>query len=417
MSESLELSDPQAVFVEDFYRSRFAAFVGGFGSGKTWAGCVDNCRFLMEHPKTVTGYFGPTHPLIKDIYFATIEEAAHYFDMKCKVKLADKEVHFYRGRSYYGATLCRSMENPNNLIGFKIARAHIDEIDTMPIDKAGNAWRKIMARLRLKVDGEPNCARVTTTPEGFRFVHSKFAVDPKPGYRMVQASTYENAEYLPDGYIDSLLNDYPAQLIEAYLNGEFVNLTSGTVYNAYDRQANGSREAIRLNEPLYIGMDFNVADMSAAVAVKRENGLHVVGQLISVYDTPTMIETLKDKWPGHKIAVYPDASGGSRKTVNASTSDIALLRRAGFRVVVDASNPAVRDRIVSVNAGFQHGKLWVNEQSAPDVAKCLEQQAYGKNGEPDKEAGFDHMNDALGYLAVKEMPVRKPVSRAKIIGL
>lgn len=417
MSELLELSEPQAVFVEDFYHARFAAFVGGFGSGKTWAGCVDNCRFIAEHPKTVTGYFGPTHPLIKDIYYPTVEEAAHYFGMKCRVKLADKEVHFYRGRSFYGTTLCRSMDNPNNLIGFKISRAHIDEIDTMPTDKAGNAWRKIMARLRLVVPGEQNSARVTTTPEGFRFVHGKFAVDPKPGYRMVQASTYENREYLPDGYIDSLLNDYPPQLIEAYLNGEFVNLTSGTVYNAFDRQANRSNEAIRPMEPLFIGQDFNVADMASSVAVKRETGLHIVGQLVGIYDTPTLIETIKDKWPGHRISIYPDASGGSRKTVNASTSDLAMLRSAGFRVVVDASNPAVRDRIVSVNSGFSHGKLWVNDKTAPDVARCLEQQAYGKNGEPDKEGGFDHLNDATGYMVVKEMPVRKPISRAKLIGL
>lgn len=417
MSGSLELSEPQAVFVEDFRAAQFAAFVGGFGSGKTWAGCVDTCRFVLEHPKTVTGYFGPTHPLIKDIYYPTIEEAAHYFGLRCTVKLADREVHYSRGRSYYGATLCRSMDNPNNLIGFKIARAHIDEIDTMPTDKAGNAWRKIMARLRLKIDGEVNGARVTTTPEGFRFVHGKFAVDPKPGYRMVQASTYENAEYLPEGYIDSLLSDYPPQLIEAYLNGEFVNLTSGTVYNAYNRQANSSREQIQPGEPLLIGQDFNVADMSSAIAVRRPDGIHVVGQLVGIYDTPALIDTLQDRYGGHRISIYPDASGGSRKTVNASTSDIAMLRQAGHRVVVDASNPAVRDRIVSVNSGFSHGRLWVNEAAAPDVARCLEQQAYGKSGEPDKEGGFDHLNDALGYLCAKEIPVRKPVSRAKLIGL
>lgn len=417
MSELLELSEPQAVFVDDFAKVRFAAYVGGFGSGKTFAGCVDNSRFILANPKAVTGYFAPTHPLIKDIYYSTIDEVAFHFGIRCKVKLADREVHFYRGGKYYGATLCRSMDNPNNLIGFKIARAHIDEIDTMPTDKAGNAWRKIMARLRLVIPGEINGARVTTTPEGFKFVHSKFAVAPKPGYRMVQASTYENRDGLPEGYIESLLNDYPSQLIEAYLNGDFVNLTSGTVYNAYNRAANGSRETIKPNEPLFIGQDFNVSDMASAIAVKRPNGLHIVGQLVGVYDTPALLETLGERYAGHLVAVYPDASGGSRKTVNASTSDIAMIRRAGHRVVVDGSNPAVRDRIVSVNSAFQHGKLWVNEQAAPDVARCLEQQAYGKNGEPDKAGGFDHLNDALGYLVAKELPVRKPVSRARIIGL
>ena len=42
--------------------------------------------------------------------------------------------------------------------------------------------------------------------------------------------------------------------------------------------------------------------------------------------------SIKERYAGHKITIYPDASGNSRKTVNASESDISLLRRAGFTV-------------------------------------------------------------------------------------
>ena len=305
------------------------------------------------------------------------------------------------------------MENYDRLIGINAAWVIMDEFDTARTELAYLAFQRLMGRLRA---GNVRQMVIVSTPEGFKAMHRIFVVEAREGRRLITAKTADN-RHLPDDYIPSLIEAYPAQLIEAYLNGEFVNLTSGTVYNAYNRQANSSRETIRPGEPLFIGQDFNVADMASAIAVKRPDGLHVVGQLIGIYDTPALIETLQDRYGGHKITIYPDASGGSRKTVNASTSDIAMLRRAGFRVVVDASNPAVRDRIVSVNSGFQHGKLWVNEREAPEVARCLEQQAYGKNGEPDKEGGFDHLNDALGYLVVKEMPVRKPVSRAKIIGL
>jgi hypothetical protein len=110
------------------------------------------------------------------------------------------------------------------------------------------------------------------------------------------------------------------------------------------------------------------------------------------------------------LRFYPDASGNSRKTINASESDISLLRQAGFVIKVRDSNPFVKDRILAVNGALANGKMWVNASKCPDVVACLEQQAYDKNGEPDKKSGFDHQNDATGYPIVYEMPVRKPSS-------
>jgi len=58
-------------------------------------------------------------------------------------------------------------------------------------------------------------------------------------YGMVQASTYDNESNLPDDYIPSLFATYPAQLVQAYIDGQFVNLTNGTVYHTFDRALNG----------------------------------------------------------------------------------------------------------------------------------------------------------------------------------
>jgi hypothetical protein len=45
-------------------------------------------------------------------------------------------------------------------------------------------------------------------------------------------------------------------------------------------------------------------------------------------------------------------------------------------------------------------ELLVNPDTCPTLVESLERQAYAKNGEPDKQAGFDHLNDALGYFVV-----------------
>ena len=409
----LSLSAPQDIYLNGL-NTKFRAYVGGFGSGKTYVGCLDLLTFFSQHPKVTQGYFGPTYPSIRDIFYPTFEEAAEALGFRVMFKLGDKEADVYRNGKWYGKVVCRSMDNPTSIVGFKIARGLVDEIDTLPKDKATRAWNKIIARLRLVVPGIENGLGVTTTPEGFLFVYSKFAENPTDSYSMVQASTYENAAYLPEDYIASLQESYSDELIEAYINGEFVNLTSGTVFKAYDRIRNRSDAVLVDKEPLRIGMDFNVTNMSAVVYVVRDGVWHAANELKGVYDTPAMIDTIKEKWGHHDIAIYPDATGKSRKSVNASISDIALLRQAGFKVRAKESNPLVKDRVIASNAAFTNQRVMVNDTLCPEYAKCLEQLAYDKNGEPDKSSGLDHLPDAGTYPIAYEMPVRKPASNVNV---
>lgn len=413
MSLVLQTSAAQGIFLNEL-NTKFAAYVGGYGSGKTFVGCLDLLIFAGQNPKVAQGYFAPTYRDIRDTFWPTLEEAAVLLGYRIRIKRADKEVQLWRGKIPYGTIICRSMDDPNSIIGFKIARALIDEIDLLSIDKATIGWRKIMSRLRVTIKGVENCARVTTTPEGFRFVYQTFKKNLKPSYSMVQASTHENAQHLPDDYIPSLLESYPSELIDAYLLGQFVNLTSGTIYRAYDRELNRSSESIKPREPLYIGQDFNVSNMGSVIFVERENGFHAVKTLTGLLDTPQLISVLQGQFFEHQITIYPDASGGSRKTVNASVSDISLLRQAGFGVQAPKANPAVKDRILSMNAAFEKQRLWVNDTQAKEFAESLEQQAYASNGEPDKTGGFDHLNDAAGYFAHQKMPVVKPLFRTGI---
>ena len=399
---------PQTQFLQ--MPQKFRAFVAGFGSGKTVVGCASQLIHYAQHPKANQGYFAPTYPLIRDIFYPTIEEVAYWFGFAVRVRTGDKEVDFYCGRRYYGTTICRTMDNPQNIIGFQIAQALIDELDVLNAEKAEQAWNKIIARLRWK--DMKNGVDVTTTPEGFKFTYERFAKLGGEKYGYIQASTFDNESNLPEDYIDSLLETYPAQLIDAYLRGQFTNLTSGTIYNSYDRQVNRSREQIKLGETLYIGMDFNITKMAASIYVIRDGKeWHLVGEIVDGYDTPAVINIITEKYIGHKIIVYPDASGRKRTTNGASTSDIGHLEGAGFSVRARASNPFVKDRINAVNAAFTHKMLFVNDFLAPIAADNLEQQIYGKNGEPDKTSGKDHQNDASGYPIAYEMPIIKPMAK------
>jgi len=417
MGVSPTLTKPQAQFLA--LPHKFAAFVGGFGSGKTWTLCAGQAKHYWEHPKAHRGYFAPTYPQIRDIFFPTVEETAHDWGLRVRIAEVNKEVHWYSGRVYRGTTICRSMEKPDSIVGFKIAEADVDEVDTLPSTKAQQAWRKIIARLRLKYAGQ-NGARVATTPEGFKFTYAQWvkAVRDNPAlaslYGLVQASTYENERFLPDGYIASLLASYPPQLIEAYLQGQFVNLTAGTVYHAFDRRQNACTDAMQPGEPVFVGMDFNVGKMAAVFHVKREGQPRAVGEIVNAYDTPDMIRLLKERLGERQVRVYPDASGGSRKSVNASITDIKLLKEAGFIVSAPDANPPVKDRINAMNAMFCNAagerRYRINPDLCPTYADCLEQQVWADNGEPDKDSGNDHHNDAAGYFIHRDYPIIKRIA-------
>lgn len=422
MHVSATANVPQGDFLA--LEHKFRAFVAGYGSGKTWVGSMAKCMHYWEHPKINQGYFAPTYPQIRDIFYPTIDEVAFNMGLRVDIKEANKEVHFYSGNTYRGTTICRSMERPSTIVGFKIGHALVDELDVMDPKKAMLAWRKIIARMRYNNPGLRNGIDVTTTPEGFRTTHALFvqAVIDKPelakSYGLIQASTYDNEANLPDDYIQSLIDAYPEELIAAYLNGQFVNLNTGTVYRSYNRVRHNSTETIQPKDVLRIGMDFNVMHMAATIYVVRNNGWHAVAELKDVFDTPDMVRILKERYPGHRKIIYPDASGDNRKSQDASKSDIAILKQAGLEVKVNPSNPAVKDRINAVNKQLQLGKLWVNAKACPTTAKCLEQQAYDDNGEPDKKSGFDHQNDATGYPIAHEFPIiSAEARRMKLQGL
>lgn len=415
------LNVPQSKFLA--LETKYRAFVAGFGSGKTWVGCAGLCAHAWEWPRINAGYFAPSFPQIRDIFYPTIEEVAHDWGLRVDIKESNKEVDFYSGRQYRTTVICRSMDRPQAIVGFKIGHALVDELDVMATPKAEQAWRKIIARMRYNADGLKNGVDVTTTPEGFKFTYQQFKKAPAEKsslaglYGLIQASTYDNAKNLPADYIPSLFESYPKQLIAAYLRGQFVNLASGSIYPDFDRVLNNSFESIQEREPLMVGMDFNRLKMSAVVYVERDGWPVAVEEITDGRDTPYMARLLKERYldKGHAVTVFPDASGGNSSSKNASESDLSILRDHGLTVRVNSTNPAVADRINAVNALICNGegvrRLKVNTLRCPKLTESLEQQVYDKNGEPDKSNGLDHLNDAAGYPIAYLWPiVRKPMS-------
>lgn len=402
----VSLSGPQHDFVTA--DEQFPAMVAGFGAGKTQAAVVRAIARKLQYPGQNVAYYLPTYDLVRNIGFPRFDELLTDMRIPFKINKTDADVAVGNGGAW-GRVIFRTMDTPERIIGYEVADSLVDELDTLPTEKARAVWNKIISRNRQKKpDGTLNTVAVATTPEGFRFVYERWKKAPAPGYRIIKASTRSNAKNLPAGYIASLEGSYPSNLLAAYLDGEFVNLTSGSVYPEFDRKRHHVGETIRPGEALHIGMDFNVQHMAAVLFVLRDGKPHAVLEYTDVLDTPAMIALIQSRHSGHSIFVYPDASGNSRRSNIASESDIALLKQARFRVCVNPSNPAVKDRVLAVNGLLKSCDLGINVDTCPSLVESLEKQAYDKHGEPDKSAGLDHVVDAAGYFVAYKFPIVKP---------
>lgn len=412
---SVDLTVPQSAFARS--KSPHPALVGGLGSGKSRAATIRLVLLMAENMQKTgkpvdTLMAMPTYDLLNLRAMPGVEE-----------DLQAIGVPYTTNRSSYsistpmGTVLFRSYDRPERIVAFEVGHAIADELDTLPIEKAGLVWRKINERVRSKCY-RPNSIGVVTTPDqGINgFVFDKWVKRQQKGYELIKASTHSNP-YLPDGYIDQIRANYDPQLVEMYLDGEFVSLSQNKVYHCYERAKHHvSREIVESDSVLHVGLDFNIGGTCAVVFVIDVGDPVAVDEFVSHDTYDFCINVIKRYGAWRRIVVYPDASGKSGRT-NSSRSDVAIIEDAGFSVDAPNANPAIRDRVNSVNGLLAHNRLKVNSDKCPNLAYALESQGYGKDAMPEKfntHPAIDDWNDSAGYFIHRRYPIMKPVINAPI---
>ena len=398
-----DLHPGQLAFVDDQDTS-ILGVSAGYGAGKTRALCAKAVHLAMANQGFIGVVMEPTGPLIRDIWQSDFDDFLEVYDIPYTFRaspLPEYTLHLPGGDT---KILCRSFENWQRIIGINGAWILADEIDTVNPAIANKAFPKILGRLR---SGNVRQFAAASTPEGFRWMWQTFASDDGKGRedrRLIRMRTQDNP-HLPADFIERMQANYDPQLLKAYLDGEFVNLTTGQVYDRFDRAKHMTTQVPDISrEPLRIGVDFNVGNMSAVIAIRVGKSLHVVDEVSGAHDTDALAQKIKTSYPDHKIYIYPDASGGNRST-NATQTDIAILEGYGMSNQSPKANPPVRDRVAAVQALLENGKGEIRFKIAASCVKMiegLELQSYTEKGDPDKDAGYDHMNDALGYLIWRE---------------
>jgi len=395
-----DLHPGQLAFVDDT-STQIIGISAGYGAGKTRSLCAKAVHLAAANQGFIGAVMEPTGPLIRDIWQNDFDDVLDAYAIPYTFRaspLPEYMLHLPGGDT---KILCRSFENWSRIIGLNLAWVLADEIDTVAPSIASKAFPKILGRLRA---GNVRQFGAASTPEGFRWMWNTFGSDDaqqRADRRLIKMRTADNP-HLPPDFIERLQANYDPQLLRAYLDGEFVNLTTGQVYDRFDRIKHVREDIapIEDEETILVGIDFNVGNTNAALAIRRGRELFFFDEIAGAHDTDAIGQELRRRYPHARILGYPDASGANRST-NSSRSDVAILASYDISNMSPKANPPIRDRVAAVQAALENGKgetrLWVHPRCRK-LVECLELQSYSERGEPDKEAGYDHMNDAAGYL-------------------
>lgn len=397
----MPLSDPQQAIVTA--QQRFKVVIAGRRFGKTHLSVRCLCE-AARFPEKEVWYVAPTYKQAKMIVFKKLRKKLQ--DLRWVRKINETSLSFELKN---GSTISlKGADNYDSLRGVGLDFLVMDEF--ADIDE--EAWTET---LRPTLADKMGSALFIGTPKGMNWAKDLF--DLASEYPEEWASfqyTTEQGGNVPLTEIEAARRSLDARTFNQEFRATFETF-SGRIFYAFDRSYNVKPYTDPLPKELHLGVDFNVDPMSATVAVKTGNVLHIIDELkIFGSNTEELVEEVKTRYPGHTIIAYPDPAGAQRKTSAGGKTDHTILRNAGFTVKAPHSHNAVRDGINAVNAKLRSSSgvttLYIDPR-CKYVIECLEKQTYKEGTSiPDKDSGFDHMNDALRYMVDYLFPIRQPTT-------
>ena len=393
----MPLTKPQAEVIGS--KARFRVLVSGRRFGKTFLAINELARFA-RFPNKKVWYVAPTYRQAKGICWTDLVERLKYHNWISEVNNSDLTV-ILRNNSKISL---RGADNEQSLRGVGLDFLCMDEF----ADISPSAWFEV---LRPTLSDTQGHALFCGTPRGFgNWAYDMYVKGTNDKeWESFKYTTLEG-EQVPDEEISQAKDDLDERTFQQEYMASFVNY-AGMIYYNFDRKKNIIDSFNRNYETLHIGLDFNVDPMCAVVSVIENDRIFVIDEIqIWSSNTNEMVEEIKRRYE-KRVIVYPDPSARQRKTSAGGMTDLAILKNAGLDVRCRNSAPFVRDRINSVNAKLKNAKgihsLFI-VNSCKNVIKSIERQIYKEGTHvPDKDSGYDHFNDALGYMIEYNFPLRR----------
>ena len=394
----MPLTKPQKKVVKS--KARFKVLITGRRFGKTHLAI----RQLIKHaslPDKKVWFVCPSYRQAKQVCWSALKERLIELNWIKKTNESDLSITLVNGSLIALRGADRSYDS---LRGVGLDYLVMDEF----ADIASEAWYEV---LRATLSTSKGGAMFTGTPRGYGNwaydLYCKGGVDK--GWESFQFTTLDGGQ-VDDAEVESAKSDLDERTFRQEYLATFETY-AGSIYYNFEREDNV--KVLKDNSTtLHIGMDFNIDPMSAAVFQIENNVINFIDEII-IYSSNTeeLVKEIESRYPERKIVVYPDPACRQRKTSAGGRTDLTILQNAGLTVRVKNAHPQIRDRINAVNSRLKNTneqRMMFIDPKCKNIIRGLERHLY-KEGttQPDKDSGFDHMNDALGYAVDYLFPIRK----------
>lgn len=373
---------------------QFTAFVGGIGSGKSFAGALRALRAAygaVGTQRLPTPNLGivtaPTYRMLEDATLRTFlalagDRVKDFIKSEMKAVLDNgSEVLF------------RSVDDPEKLRGPNVSWWFGDEAAMYsPI-----TWQIGIGRLREFGTG---WAWLTTTPKGRNWLYKTFVQKPTDGYRVLRARTADNP-YLDPAFVTALEQSYAGDFALQELEAEFLAF-EGLIYTEWDPALH--RYSHRMARDRFVrvaaGVDWGYSNPGVIIV----GGVDSDGRLYVLHEEYRR-QTLIEDWVQIAQQLAETYRIDTFYCDPAEPTNISRLVDAGLHAV--KADNAVTDGIQTVKSrlvrrGDNLPRLLVQSECARLIAEFEQYQwAPSRDGtlrdQPLK--ANDHALDALRYLA------------------
>jgi phage terminase large subunit len=389
--------------------ARFRVVVAGRRFGKTHLSIRELCYHAKDPGKDVW-YVAPTYKMARQIVWRKLKNKLQDLNWVTKTNETELTITLVNG----SVISLKGADNYDSLRGVGLDFIVLDEF----ADIDPEAWYET---LRPTLSDKAGKALFIGTPKGignWAYEIYQNTQDDAANWQSFSYTTLDGGQ-VPQEEIDQARKDLDERTFRQEYMATFETF-SGRIYYAFDRAHNVVKYLGNTPDVLYVGMDFNIDPMSAVVATRMGDTLHIIDEVrIFSSNTQEVITELKQRFGTSKLWVYPDPAGNQRKTSAGGVTDVTLLSNAGFVVKAPRNHTPVRDRINAVNSrlcsssGIRH---LIIDPKCKYTIEGLERQTYKEgSSQPDKDSGYDHMNDALGYMVDYLFPVRKDIDPSLLI--
>ena len=398
----MPLSKPQETITND--PTRFRVVVAGRRFGKTHLSIRELC-YHARIPDREVWYVAPTYKMARQIVWKKLKNRLN--DLRWTVKTNETELSISLKN---GSTISlKGADNYDSLRGVGLDFIVLDEF----ADIDPEAW---FETLRPTLADKQGRALFIGTPKGIgNWSYELYQNSLEDSnWKSFQYTTVEGGNVTPEE-IESAKRDLDERTFRQEFLATFETY-SGRIYYSFDRAQNVVDLVLEPKDldVIYIGMDFNIDPMSAVIAIRKGDTLYVIDE-IRMYSSNTQeaVDEIHSRYPTSKKFIYPDPAGSQRKTSAGGVTDITILKNAGWLVKAPRAHTPVRDRINAVNSrlcgsnGIRH--LYISSKCKYTI-EGLERHTYKEGtSQPDKDSGYDHMMDALGYMIDYLFPIRRDI--------